>query len=152
MASILNEEQIEIINRKDTLKSVATVSKDGIPHIAYKGSLHVNEDGQIVLYEILESSRNNRNLVYSLWYDKTAAVQILGPKKESYEILAKPVRSITAGREFEQVYRSLREKKGDIDLGAIWILEPVEIRNEELFVRQKEEEAAYPILKHLDRV
>lgn len=152
MAKILSQELIDIINDKATRKVLATADKNGIPHAVYKGSLHVNEKGNLVHYEILESSASNRNLVYSIWFDKKVAVNVLGNDGTSYEIIGKPVRSITAGKEFEQTYIALREKFGDIDLGAIWEIEPLSVKNETFNNRIQEDEAAYPILKHLDRI
>lgn len=152
MAEQLNEEIKALLQDKETIKAVATISPEGIPHVVYKGSLHADAAGNLVIYEILESSANNRNLVYSIWYDKKVAVNLLGKNGESYEIVGKPLRSITAGKEFEATYEAVRQRLGDVDLGAVWIIEPVQIKNETFAVRVEEDEKKYPILKHLDRV
>lgn len=151
MAIIIEEIQ-QYINAEDTVKVVASIDKNGIPHVVFKGSVHVNADGNLEFYEILESSRNNQNLVHSIWFDKKVAVGILTPDKKSYEIVGKPIKSITAGKTFEQVYVSLREKLGDIDLVAIWIIAPESVREETFKVRLQQQEDNYPILKHLDRL
>lgn len=52
MAAIISEKLKEYINAKDTLKVVASIDKNGVPHIVFKGSLHVNEDGNIELSSI----------------------------------------------------------------------------------------------------
>lgn len=77
------------------------------------------------------------------------AVNLLGKNGESYEIVGKPLRSITAGKEFEAIYENVRQRLGDVDLGAIWIIEPLQIKNETFAVRVTEDEEKYPILKHL---
>jgi hypothetical protein len=123
-----------------------------VPHVVYKGSIHVNDEGNIVLYELLESSRNGQNLVYSIWFDKKVVISILDEEKNSYEILGHPARCITCGKEFEEVYKKLRKERGDIDLAAIWVIEPDEVQNESFPVRKKEEETEYPIICHLDRL
>lgn len=86
MADILTSEVRELLVQPGTLKSIATVGKDGIPHIVYKGSLHAEGD-KLVFDEILESSQNNKNLVYSHWFGKKVAVNILGSDKTSYEVI-----------------------------------------------------------------
>ncbi len=152
MAAIISEKLKEYINAKDTLKVVASIDKNGVPHIVFKGSLHVNEDGNIEFYEILESSRNNQNFVHSIWFDKKVAVNILTSDRKSYEIVGKPLKSVTAGKVFEKVYVSLREQRGDVDLAAIWTIEPEVVKEETFVVRVQEDEEKYPLLKHLDRL
>ncbi|MBR6222925.1 MAG: pyridoxamine 5'-phosphate oxidase family protein [Lachnospiraceae bacterium] len=152
MADIISKELKDIIADPNTLKVLATVDKNGVPHVVFKGSFHVNEEGNLVFYEVLESAQSNKNLVHSIWFDKKVAINILSADKQSFEIVGKPLKSITAGREFEKTYIALRESKGDIDLAAIWIIEPEQIKNETFSVRVSEDEEKYPILKHLDRL
>lgn len=143
----------KIIADPETLKVVASVGKNGIPHAVFKGSLHINNDGNIEYYELLESAKDNQNLVYSLWYGKKVAINILSKDGKSFEIIGTPIRTITSGHLFQEVYVALREKRGkDSDLGAIWIIQPEEIRNETFAVRKEEDEKNYPILKHIDRL
>jgi hypothetical protein len=148
----MDKEFISIINDPSTVKAVGTISKNGVPHVVYKGSVHVDEEGRLVLYELLESSRNGQNLLYSIWFDKKVAVSILDAEKNSYEIVGHPVRCITCGKEFEEVYKKLRTKLGDVELASIWIIEPEEIQNETFDIRKREEETAYPVICHLDRL
>lgn len=148
--SVLTDELTADINNSATLKSVTAVSKAGIPHTVYKGTLHVNSDGNIEFYDILESSRINENLVYSIWFGKFVTVNILTEDRRSYEILGKPVQSITTGSKFEEVYKNLKANREN-DLNAIWIIEPSEVREETFAVRKSEQERDYPFLKHLDR-
>lgn len=147
---IIQEELKAAINSTTTLKSVTAVLKSGVPHTVYKGSLHVDEDGNLSFYDLLESSRINEALVYSIWFDKYITVNILTEDKKSYEIVGKPKKSITQGQLFEQVYKELKTKR-DADLNAIWVIEPVEIREETFLVRKKQQEEEFPFLKHLDR-
>jgi DNA-directed RNA polymerase subunit N (RpoN/RPB10) len=140
------------INDASTIKAIATISKNGVPHIVYKGSIMANDDGNIVFYELIESSRNGQNLVYSIWFNKKVAINILDSEKNSYEIVGHPARCITCGHEFEEVYKKIREKLGDIDLSAIWIIEPEDIREETFSVRRQQDEERYPVIKHLDRL
>lgn len=140
-----------IINEPETLKVLATIDKNGEPHVVYKGSIHADGNGKLSFLELLESSRSNQNLVHSIWFDKKIAINVLDKDKNSYEIIGKPIRCITCGREFEQAYESVRAKLGDVDLSAIWQVEPVKITNETYRVRLREEEENFPIIRHLDR-
>lgn len=151
MASVLSLELTEAINAPDTLKFITAVDKNGLPHSVYKGTLHINDEGNIEFYDIFESSKINRNLVYSIWFDKKVTVNILTSDKRSYEIIGSPIQSITAGKIFEEVYKKIKHGRGN-DLNAIWIIKPEEVRNETFSVRKRQQEEEYPLLKHLDRV
>jgi hypothetical protein len=152
MAVELSKEVVEAFNNPETIKALATVDKNGAPYVVYKGSLHINEDGNIELNEILESSRNNQNLVYSIWFGKQVSVNLLTPEKKSFQLHLKPLKCITSGAYFEAAYKKVRAGGADIDLGAIWQFAVEEEKEETFFVRVKEDEEAYPILKHLDRL
>lgn len=149
--SILSDELIQILEDADTLKCIATTDHEGIPHVTFKNSLHAEND-TIVFYDLLQSSQTNKNLVDAIWFHKKAAVNVLSPDHISYHIICHPQRAVTAGRQFEQLYRKLRSKFGDIDLNAIWYLIPDEIHETTYRARKKEEEEKYPILKHIDRL
>lgn len=150
MMAVLTENLISDINDKSSLKSITAILNSGIPHTVYKGSLHVNSDGNIEFYDIFESSRINEALVNSIWFEKYITVNILTSDKRSFEIIGKPVQSITQGRYFEEVYKDLKHNRNN-DLNAIWIIKPENVREETFSVRQKEQEENYPFLKHLDR-
>lgn len=147
---IISEELKTQINQSTSLKSVTAVLKSGIPHTAYKGSLHVDENGKIAFFDLLESSRINEALVYAIWFEKYVTVNVLTEDKKSYEIVGKPEKSITQGRYFEEVYKKVKRER-DSDLNAIWIIEPLEVREQTYAVRKKQQEKEYPFLKHLDR-
>lgn len=106
---IISDEVKEIINNPLTLKSVATVSREGLPHVAYKGSLHI-EDETVVFYDFIQSSQINKNLVNAIWFNGKAAINIYyddGKEKKNFLIIGKPVKCVTAGRKFEDIYISL---------------------------------------------
>lgn len=152
---IISNELKEIINNPKTLKSIATVSREGVPHVVYKDSLHF-EGNELVFYDYIQSSQINKNLVNTIWYDGKVAINILydnDKEKCSFLITGKPVRCVTAGREFENLYISLQDNYGkDMDLSAVWYIKPETVKNESLFVRKEEEEAKYPYIMHIDRL
>ena len=150
--AIISDEIKEIINNPDSLKVIAANDREGVPHIVYKGSLHV-EGNQLVFYDLLQSSTINKNLINAIWFDGKLAINILSKDRRSFHIIGRPEKSITAGRYFEQVYVDLQEKKGrETDLNAIWFIVPEEIKEVTYTVRQKEQQEQYPILGHLDQI
>ena len=150
MAITISNEVKEIINSPDTLKVLATVSREGVPHVVFKGSIKVNEEGLIEYLEIIESSQTNKNMVNSIWFNKTVAINVF-QNKRSFQIKGKVKQSIIAGRKFEERYIQIKEKK-NVDLSAIYLIEPEEIQEESFEKRRLEELEKHPILQHLDRL
>lgn len=134
----LDEKLINIINSKSTIKALATVDKNGVPHVTYKGSFQFRNDGTIEFYEIIDTSVTNQNLIASIGFDKVVAVNFLSEEKESYQIKAKIKEAITSGQEFKKANQAIQKRFGDIDIAAVWILEPVEFR-EENFSKRRED-------------
>ena len=151
MPSILSEGIVAMINDPYSEKVLGTVGPDGEPHVVFKGSLRADREGLLEFYELIETSITNRNLVYSLWFNKVVTVNIRSGK-ESIQIRTVPERVLTAGAEYEAAYRKLREDGRDIDLSGIWKLEPKDVRIQTFATRWEEEDAAHPILRHLDRL
>jgi hypothetical protein len=152
MAIQLEKEVIELLADKDTVKILTTIDNKGVPHTVIKQSLHLGEDGNLIHRELLESSQTNKNLVRSIWFNHKVAITLKGTDGRSYQIKGKPIRAIISGPVFQEQYLQVRERLGDVDLAAVWIIEPEEIRNETYFVRKNQEEADHPYFKHLDRL
>ena len=57
MSVVISEEIKQALADPASVKILASVSKEGIPHAVAKGSLTVNEKGQIVYFELLERQR-----------------------------------------------------------------------------------------------
>ncbi|MCD8152800.1 MAG: hypothetical protein LUD71_07030 [Clostridiales bacterium] len=151
MAIQLSEEIIKLLDDPETRKVLATTYRVGNPDVVFKGSIRVNEDGYLEYLELIESSQTNRNMVNSIWFRKSVAVAVLNGGV-SYQIKGIPYRSIIAGREFERAYQWTQKHLGSIDLSAVWLIEPTELREESFEKRRAEEEEKHPILKHLDRL
>jgi len=152
MAIQLNEEVIGLLVDKETVKILATTDEQGTPHTVIKQSIHLGEDGNLVYLELLESSQTNKNMTRSIWFKRKVAITLNGKDGRSYQIKGRPIRAIISGPLFQETYINTRERLGDVDLAAIWIIEPEEVRNESFFVRQAEEESIRPYFKHLDRL
>ena len=149
----LDNKYVSLINDKSSLKVLSSVGKSGVVNSAVKQSLYVREDGKIAYNEFLETSETNKNLFFSLWFKKTVSILVVTKDHESYEIRGIPTSVIIEGAEFQAEYIKVQEKfDGIFDLGAIWIIDPVEVRSKDLKERFREQNEKYPIVTHLDRL
>lgn len=151
MSEIINEELKEIINAPDSLKVIASVSVDGELHAVYKQSLHVNEDGNLEFYEIMESSQNNKNMVNSIWFERPVVINVLSKERRSFEIKGVAYKAYVAGAYFEKVYTKLTDK-GYYDLSTVWVIKPENVQEKSFAKRAEEERKAHPHFRHLDRL
>lgn len=152
MATILNKEIIALLSSDDSTKVLATVNERGFPHAAAKPFIRVDDDGNLLYLELVESSRTQKNLVRSIWFDQKVSISVSDRDGQSWQIKGKPVKTLVTGATFLHHYRDVRRRLGDVDLSAVWIIEPEEIINENVFVRHAEEEQAHPLFRHLDRL
>lgn len=152
MAVQLPQELIDLIEERDTSRVLATVDEKGVPHVTVEQPLHVGEDGNLHYLELLESSRANRNLVSSIWFDRSVSIGVQGKSGRSFQIKGKPVRALITGSLFQQHYVAIREQLGDVDLAAVWVIEPQEVTDETFTTRQAREETQRPFFRHLDRL
>lgn len=137
---------------KEAIKLLGTVDENGSPHIVRKGSIHLEENGNIEYLELLETSRSYKNFTRSLWYDKKVSIFINGKAGQAYQIKGKPIKILIAGPVYEKNYVSLRKKLGDVDLAAVCIIETEEIIDEAFSVKFEKQESEFPIFTHLDRL
>jgi predicted pyridoxine 5'-phosphate oxidase superfamily flavin-nucleotide-binding protein len=152
MPAEFGEEISALLDREDTLKVLTTVDEQGVPHTVPKGSLRLGKDGDLILLELVESSRTNRNLIRSLWYDRTVSILLVGSNKDAYQIRGLPVKTYVSGPIYQKEYDAVRERLGDVDLAAVWIIRPHEVLNQSPSIRQKEERELHPLFAHLDRL
>jgi hypothetical protein len=149
---LLNRELINIIQDDKSIKMIATVGEEGFPHVVQRGDFKVLEDESIVFAEWRESSITNSNLVRAIWFGGQAAIFVSDDKDASYQIKGVPVRFDYVSPLYKEFYVSTRKKHGgDADITGIWYIKPIEVRNENPFIRKKEEEIIHPYFRHLDR-
>jgi len=152
MAAHLSKEIIDLFADAESTKVLATPDEHGVPHVVVKQSLQVGDDGNLLYLELLESSRTNKNLVRSIWFDRKVSVAVTGKGGESYQIKGRPVKTHITGPVFQRHYQAIRERLGDVDLAAVWVIEPEEIIDETFVIRKAEEEREHPLFTHLDRL
>ncbi|HWQ78452.1 MAG TPA: hypothetical protein VN381_06535 [Anaerovoracaceae bacterium] len=152
MSIKLNENLTALLNDPNSLKVLASVDQNGVPHVVFKGSISVNQDGKLQYLELIETSQTNKNLAYSLWFKRWIVINVLGQDRTSWQIKGTPVRSIISGPVFEENYAAIQKRFGEgADLSTVWIIDPEEAREETFPVRLQEERKSYPLIGHLDR-
>lgn len=152
MAVQLNKDIEDLLSDEETVKVLATTDKKGVPHAVVKQTLHLGEDGNLVYLELLESSRTNKNMVGSIWFDRKVSIVLTGKNGLSYQIIGAPIKGIITGNEFQKYYADIRQKLGDVDLSTVWIIKPEEVFNQTFSVRRHQEESKRPLFTHLDRL
>lgn len=152
MAVKINEELKGILAHKNTLKLLASVDPEGIPHVTVKNSINLTEDGQLYYLEFFENSKTNKNLTGSLWFNKIVAINVISGDKRSYLIKGRVTRTVIAGRVFEEFYKLSQEQDPENDLSAVYYIDACEIREETFSVRREEEARKNPLYIHLDRL
>ncbi|MDR2089615.1 MAG: hypothetical protein LBP73_09700 [Clostridiales Family XIII bacterium] len=153
MAIVLTKKAAAALRSPETVKLIATVGKEGEPHVAVKDTLTLLPDGTIAFYELIETSKTQKNLVYSLWFSKRVSVLTVARDGESHLIKGVPYRAVTAGGAFLEAYEDVQKRYGpDADLSAIWLIPPEWERENTLAVRRAEEEIAHPYEIHMDRI
>ena len=153
MSIQLDKEILDAISNPDSIKVIATISKDGVPHVTPKGSISVDENGRIRFLELLEKSQTQKNLVYSIWFDKFVAINIITPEKRSLLIKGKIYKTINSGKEFQDAYVAVQKAKGtDIDLSAIWLVDVESVSEQTFLARREVLETSNPYELHVDRL
>ena len=152
MATVLNKKIIALFSSDDSTKVLATVNELGYPHAATKQYIRVDEDGNLLYLELVESSPTQKNLVRSIWFDHKVSISVSDNQGQSWQIKGKPIKTLITGPIFLHHYRDVRERLGDVNLSAVWVIEPEEIINENILVRHEEEQQAHPLFRHLDRL
>lgn len=153
MAINLSKEIIDAIKNTDSVKVLASISKENVPHVTVKNSLNVLPDGTLFYYELLETSQTQKNLVNSIWFHKQIAINIITPDEKSYQIKGTPKKAVIAGQLFLEAYEQLQLILGkDTDLSTIWLIDVEEFQEETFSIRKEIEEKLHPYELHVDRL
>lgn len=148
----LPKEIIDLLEDKNTVKLLATVDQDGHPHLVVKQTIRADDQGNLIYFELLESSKTNKNLVRSIWFNGVASIALANINGQSYQIKCKPVKSIVNGPQFRRYYIEAQKELGDVDLAAVWVLQPESVVDQTYPSRRSEEERIHPYFNHLDRL
>ncbi len=149
---VINEELKSILNRCDTKKVIATQNEKGEVHVTFKNMIFIDENNMIILLEMLERSVTNQNLVHSIWFNKSVAINFLSKNNESFYFQVLPKRAIVSGKMFEKYYKKIQVQMGDVDLSTVWMFEILDAEEKTLMKQVAEQKMKYPIINHLDRL
>lgn len=149
--SVVIDELKDIITNNKSIKVLATTGNDGIPHVVVKSHIYI-EDNYIILLELLEGSRTNKNLTYSLWYEKTVAINVVTNDGRSFEICGVPKKCIVGGSIFEKYYSLVLKEDRNNDLSSVYYIEIQSIHNETYSVKRDEHSTAHPLYLHIDKI
>ncbi|WP_150268823.1 hypothetical protein [Paenibacillus tepidiphilus] len=147
----INEHIAALLRDPQTGKALATTDMHGVPHIILDQTITINDQGQLVYLELIETSQTNVNLVNSIWFKRKVAITLHTPE-ETYQIKGVPAYSIICGPVFEHYYRLALERNPDYDLSTVWLIEPEEINADTYAHRKSKEQAEHPLVMHLDRL
>ena len=152
MSIEFTQEIRELINDKTSIKALATVSMDGEVHVVYKSLIIADEENNIIILELSENTITGSNLIYSLWFNKQAALNILSDKGKSFHLKLLPTRAVISGKEFEHYYEYVQTRMENVDLSTVWFLKPLEISDTSLYQRMINLKKEYPLISHLDQL
>ncbi len=152
MSATLSPEVLDLLNDDSTTKVLATIDREGQPHVVVRNALYADSDGRLLLPELLESSSTNRNLLGSLWFDRKVAISLLARDGRNFQIKGKPVKTHVSGALFQEHYLKAREKLGNVGFAAVWVIEPEEVRDENYAVLKAQQSHERPTLTHLDQL
>jgi hypothetical protein len=141
---LLSNELINILRSPDTIKVLTTINEDGTPHTVFKNSI-TYLDKKIAYIELIETSLTARNMLRSKWFNKIVIISIYNPVKNAqYEIKGKPYKFLFTGEIWEKLLNEARKNIPDVNPTGVWLIEPIEVRNESYEVRLSEEDKRRP--------
>jgi hypothetical protein len=151
MATVLTKEIVDLLADSGTSKVLATIDEKGFPHAVAGVPIHTDDTGNLLYLEYFESSVTNKNLTRSIWFDGGVAVS-LSNAGHTFQIKGRPIKNHITGPLFLKFYQEIRTKQGNINLAAVWEIEPVEIIDEGQAARREYENTKRPFFTHLDRI
>lgn len=91
-----------------------------------------------------------KNLVYSIWFEKEVSLSLLGKNGEIYRVSAKPYQALIAGHRFEEAYINAQEEFGEeTDLSTVWLLDVTAVEDDTYEAAREKE---HPYLMHMDHI
>ena len=147
-------EKVEkLLEEKETISVISAVGKNGNPISQVGRKLTMWGKGRIAYYEFLESSQMQKNLVYSIWFEKEVALSLLGKNSEIYRVSAKPYQALIAGHRFEEAYINAQEEFGEeTDLSTVWLLDVTAVEDDTYEAAREKEKKEHPYLMHMDHI
>jgi len=143
---------VAALAQPDSIKIIATADADGTPRLVEHDSLHLDDDGRLVLLETDEHAPGNRNLVRSIWFDRKIAIHVRDAAGRHFRVLGKPYKALIAGPRFELHYRRLQAENPPLALSTVWLIDPQVPAESEPAHHAPDGAAGRLPLIHLDRI
>jgi hypothetical protein len=148
----LDEAVFRLIQDKDSRKIIGSAGKDGALDLSVAQSLFIDSDGNIRYFELLEHSRTNQNLTYSLWFNRVVSILVIGADDRSCEVIGTPIRAIITGEDFEEAYIKTQNLYGEeTTLSTVWVIRPESVRDKRYAVQKAEQHEKHPFISFLDQ-
>lgn len=141
-----------LLSDRRAVRVLATASPDGEPHAVLAPAVEVDDAGRILYLEPLESSRTQRDLVASIWFEKPVTIVVAGDDGATWRIRGRVRKAHVAGPIFRARYERLRDAEPPADLAAVWEIEPQAVTDETPATLRRRQDAERPFFKHLDRI
>jgi hypothetical protein len=152
MGTPLTQELVTLLDDEKTTKVLATIDGHGFPHVVSGLPIFAGEQGNLLYLEYFESSVTNRNLTRSIWFDGNVAIALSNSAGKSFQIKGRPIKNHITGPLFLTYYQKIRAAQGNVNLAAVWEIEPLEIINEGQEAQREYESTTRPFFTHLDRI
>jgi predicted pyridoxine 5'-phosphate oxidase superfamily flavin-nucleotide-binding protein len=152
MAAEISQEIREIFKDRDSVKVLATSDENGVPHAVAKGSIFIDDNGDVVYLELLEKTVSGRNVTHSLWFDRKVSVLVIAKDGRSFQIKGIPYKTLISGKEYERYYVEAEKRNPENDLAAVYYIRPDEVREETYPVRLAQQRERHPLYQHLDKI
>ena len=152
MTHILEQIFANAFHLPQAVKTIATTDQHGVPHVEENNSIHVDADGRLVLLELNEYSRTNRNLVHSIWFDKKVTVHVRADAERQFQVIGRPYKALISGPRFETYYRQVLEQQAAVTLSTVWLIDPETVSDENPAARRARDAQGRQPLVHLDRI
>ena len=128
--SILPDQLIELLHDNSSLKFVATVDQKNVPNVVVNDSVTTLDGETIAFAEEHDSYASQKNLVASIWFDKTVAIGV-SRGDQHYQVKGTPHKCLITGTIFQKFLEHEREIRGPLaEIAAVWLVKPSEIRYE----------------------
>ncbi len=146
------EELRALLRQPDTAKVIATVGREGAPHVAARPTLQLLANGDLAFAEVLDSSQLSKDLVYALWFERPIAIGI-SRGEAAWQLTARPWRCVVAGPLLKQFLLAARAAQGpDADIATVWVLRVDAVRDDSPETQRLADAALRPNAgAHLDR-
>lgn len=136
----LTKKLIDVLKDPEAVKALATTDENGRPHVVFKGSLTVGQEGNIFYAELIETSQTQKNMLRNYWARKPVAISVLNQKKNvNYQIKGVAYKFHVEGPIWDQFLDQIWSRMPDANPSGVWEIIPQEAIDQDYTTRLKAE-------------